>query len=570
PLTRLATPAYRQAGSPPSPLGAGWGVREWEIEMTGFRISLLLTAALGASLALCGAQPPAMTRSPLRREGNVWAEDIHVSLPASEGGHLLLRADEGSVDIRPGPPGRLECWVRLAAYSQGAGQAKSCLDHYQLKTLPVPGGVMLTGHSLCRTPGSMGARFEVEVPLKFNVNIQTQGGNVEVEKLAGQLRAETTGGNITTGDVSGPVWVSTRAGAISLGNMGQGVEARTTGGSIHVGDVNGRAILETGGGPIVAGVVNGAVSAQTGAGDIILQAASGPVRAETAGGEIHLGECGGTVQAETAAGNIQVAGARGGVSVQSAGGSINLLQVMSSVIAQTSAGHILAEIDATKKTFGPSQLDAQLGDVDVFLPPRLPVDIHAAIANAFGRRIVSDFPVNIQEAGAGFMPGPVTADGKLMGGGDSLNIRTGMGNIVIRRLDPTAAARMKDFQKTFWIQWRQSQEAQAEGMRRIQELQLDLARQRSALEGQLDNLNRRLAAPLVQEDRVENLQRIHAIQQAIQKQRAQEQSQRTEAMEQLQQQLEQQSAALQKQLQEMERHLMQRAREAVQYVGEQQ
>ncbi len=533
--------------------------------MMRFRASLLSAAVLGGSLMLC-AQQPSITRGPVRREGNVWAEDIHITLPVSNSGHLVLRADEGSVNVRPAPAERLECLVRLAAFSQSGGRAKSCLDRYQLKALPISSGVMLTGQSSCGTPGSVGARFDVEVPLRFNVNIQTQGGNVEVEKLEGQLRAETTGGDITTGDVSGPVWVSTGMGAIALGNIGQSVEARTAGGSIRVGDVNGRAILDTGGGPIMVGVVNGPVSAQTGGGDIILQAASGPVEVETVGGQIHLGECGNTVRADTAAGNIQIEGARDGVTVESAGGSINLLQVKGPVVAQTLAGHILAEIDATKNTFGPSQLNAQLGDVDVFLPPNLPLDLHAVIANPFGHRIISDFPVDIEKTGGGFIGGPVIGQGKLVGGGAALNMRTAMGNILIRRLDPTAVERMKSFQKTFWADWRQSQEAQTAGMRRVQELQLELSRQRAAIERQLDDLNHRLAAHLAQEERAESLRKIRALQQAIEKQSAQEQSQRMDVLEQLQQQLEQQSTELQKQLQEMERRLIQQ----VQDIGGQQ
>jgi hypothetical protein len=527
-------------------------------------VTALITILSSAAL-VCAADQPYIRRSAPERRGNVWVEQIHCSIPVMEGGRLVFRADRGSVSVQPGPPGRLGCVVRLAAYSRNLDEARNCFDHYLFKAVRIPRGVLLNGQSFCGgNAGSLGARFGIEVPLRFDLDIQTQGGNIDVANLSGQLRAETTGGDIRTGDVRGPVWVSTGAGMVHLGDIGQGVQASTAGGNIHVGNVNGRAVLHTSGGEIIAGIVNGPVTAQTGAGDIILQAASGPVEVETAGGQIHLGECGNTVHAETAAGNIQVAGARGGVSAQSAGGSINLLQAMSSVMAQTAAGRILAQIDANRKTFGPSQLDTQVGDIDVLLPPNLPVTIHAAIANAFGHRIVSDFPaVKLVKQDGGFMMGPIAGDGKLMGGGEPLELQTMMGSILIRRLDPAAVAQLKTFQEEFWTRWRRNEEAQTEVMRRIQELQARLARQRTGLERQLQGLNRRL----VEQQTSVNARRIQELQQQLEKQLAQDQVQRAQHFQDLQQRLDRQAAELQKRLQEMERRL---AHEQLRYVQDQE
>jgi hypothetical protein len=528
---------------------------------------VILIAVLSSTALLRAANPPHIQRSAPQQRGNIWVEQIHCTAPVAEGGRLVFRVDRGSVSVQAGSANQLACLVRLAAYSQNPNEARNCLNQYLFKAVRIPGGVLLNGQSFCQAnSGSLGARFDIQVPLKFNLDVQTQGGNIDVATLDGQLRAQTTGGDIRTKNIRGPVSVSTGAGMIDLGNVGQNVQASTAGGNIRVGNVNGRAILNTSGGEIMAGMVNGPVTAQTGAGDIFLQAASGPVNVETAGGQIHLGECGSTVHAETAAGNIQVAGVRGDVNAQSAGGSINLLQAMSSVMAQTGAGHILAQIDATRNSFGPSELDTQMGDVDVFLPPDLPVTIHAAIANAFGHQIVSDFPVKIVKQDNGFILGPVVGDGKLMGGGVPLHLQTMTGSILIRRINSNFAAQMKAFQEEFWKHWRRNEEAQAVAVRQVQAVQSRLAQQRANLEKQLQDLNGRL----VQEARSENSRKIQELQQQLAKQFAQNQAQRAQSFQELQQRLQQQAAELQKRLQEMERRLAQQAREQVRYVQDQE
>jgi hypothetical protein len=531
----------------------------------------VLITLLASTALLCAADQSYTQRGAPQREGNSWVEKIQCAMPVTKGNRLVIRADRGSVIVQPWPADRLDCTLRLTAYARNPETARNCLNHYLFRAVRIPGGVLLNGQSFCPArSGALGARFQIQIPLKFNLDIQTQGGSVEVPKLDGQLRAETTGGDISTGDVQGPVWVSTDAGMIDLGNINQNVQATTAGGNIRVGNVNGRVVLNSGGGEIVAGIVNGPVTAQTGAGDIVLQAASGPVEAETAGGQIRLGECGNTVHAETAAGNIQVAGARGGIHAQSAGGSISLLQAMSFVMAQTGAGHILAQIDANRKSFGPSRLDTQVGDVDVLLPPSLPLSIHAAIENGFGHRIVSDFPVKVVQQGGGFMMGPVTGTGEVMGGGEPLNLQTVMGSILIRRLDPAVAAQMKAFQSQFWARWRRNEEAESAAMRSIQELQSRLAQQRSVIDRQVQALDSRLEEQAREQERSEGFRKIQELQQRLQTQVQQTQEQRAEQFQELQQRLERQTAELQQRLQEMESRMAEQVREQIHFVQDQE
>lgn len=498
------------------------------------KFSLLVAAMIAASAGFALGQKPYVERSAPELIGGHWAEEIHCQIPVKTGGRLVLRANPGSVSVGPGVSGRVECVIHLSAYASSAQAAKSCLNAYQVKAVQTADGAYLGGVSACqRNVASTGAAFDVKVPLKLNLDVKTQGGSIHVAELDGGLHAETNGGDIRTGNLLGPVRVSTAGGIIALGNIGGSVHAETAGGNVELGNVNGPATVSTGGGEIRAGVINGPVIAQTAGGDIVLQAAAGPVQVVTMGGQIHLGECGNSVRAQTAGGNIEVAGAKGGVHAETTGGSITLLKAMSSVQAQTSAGRILAQIDAGRSTFGPSRLETQVGDVDVFLPPALPVTIDALIAHSAGNRIISDFPLEISKVKNGFALGQEWAKGPVHGGGSPLEIRTMMGNIQIRKMDPAAIARLAAAQQDFWKNWEQISRLRAQALRQMQTVQLLNQAQLQQLEQQMRELSRQMA------DRA----------------REQIESQRTE---------------MQKQLQELNRQLRERAGEQVQYVGGEQ
>jgi DUF4097 and DUF4098 domain-containing protein YvlB len=424
------------------------------------------TLALGASSVWAARDQAYIKRGTPEREGNSWTEQAACGAPVAEGGRLVLRADLGSIKIQPDTDGRLTCRVTLRAFRSDLEAARRLLKSYELGILTIAGGdLSLTGRF--KTPGSrhpnLSVAYEVRVPLAFNLDLKTQGGELVVERLNGELSGVTAGGDIHTGNVTGPVRVETAGGDIDLGNIGSRLEARTAGGGIRVGDVKGDASLETSGGEIRAGQILGSVSARTAGGDIVLKGAAGPVRAQTAGGQIRIGQCDNSIQAQTAGGSIRLQGARGLVDAQTAGGNIDLFRIGGAVRAQTAAGRILAEISANPKNFGASQLETSSGDVQVFLPPDLPLTIKAAIAQAFGHKIVSDFPLRMQGEEESFRQRSQRGEAELNGGGRLLRIRTQMGNIEIRKLDPQTLEQLKRLHEEFWKRWQEMQQPKRPG-----------------------------------------------------------------------------------------------------------
>lgn len=435
-----------------------------------YRVLGLGVLVAAAVLALSAQEQAYIKRGGVSRQGRAWVERIDCGAPVQEGARLLVRTDLGSLTVKPGPRDHMECQVRLRAYAANETEAKRYFSRYELSVRLLEGGdAYLRGR--LRYPAKAAAplsiEWEIQVPVRLDLDLETQGGDLVVsEKREGELRAATAGGDIRTGDVAGQVSVTTAGGSITLGNIGQRVEARTAGGPIRLGDVEGDATLETSGGEIVAGRIAGAVRAETGGGDILLRGAGSDIIAQTAGGQIQIGESGGSVQCQTAGGSIRLGGARGPIRVHTAGGSIHLYSVKNAVQAATVAGKILAQIAASPDSFRASLLETSFGDVEVYLPPDLPLTIDATIQMAEGYRILTDFPLEIEGGEPSFRPVTLRGRGALNGGGEVLQIRTVGGNIEIRKLNAHTLKRLEQRQKkSFWRRWLEQQQKREEHRR---------------------------------------------------------------------------------------------------------
>jgi DUF4097 and DUF4098 domain-containing protein YvlB len=419
------------------------------------RFPLILPLALAAVAppALLAQEGPYVRRGSVELQGHAWVEELECGAPVRPGGRLVLRADQGSVKVGTGRDDFMDCRVRLRAYTKYTKQeeeARRLLRSFDLSLRPLSQGALSLRGRVPRSPLHLKVEYDIRLPRRFHLDLETRAGDLEVEELQGELKAVTAGGRIRAGDVTGPVRAETAGGGIVLGTIGQGAEVRTAGGTIRVGNVHGNAILETSGGEIIAGRIVGSGRVVTAGGDIVLRGAGGDLVVQTAGGQIRIGEAGGGVRAETAGGSIVVDAVRGPVQVQTAGGCIYLDRVDSAVQAATAAGSIRAQITAKSDSFGASLLQTSFGDVEVYLPPDLALTIDAAIQNATGHKILSDFPLEISNGGPSFRPRTVEGHGALNGGGVVLRLRTTAGNIQIRKLDARQVEKLEKKKQRLW------------------------------------------------------------------------------------------------------------------------
>ena len=131
--------------------------------------------------------------------------------------------------------------------------------------------------------------FVVLVPRHFNVDLNTSGGNIELQSISGKARLRTSGGDLKLARIEGEVDGNTSGGNISLQEGTASVKLSTSGGDIHVDRAGGEADLSTSGGNIVIDSVGNRVNASTSGGDVkanIEGALSGDCSLSTSGGNV--------------------------------------------------------------------------------------------------------------------------------------------------------------------------------------------------------------------------------------------------------------------------------------------
>ncbi len=210
----------------------------------------------------------------------------------------------------------------------------------------------------------------MNVPYRQNLDLQTSGGDIGIDRLQGEFAARTSGGDIEAGAVDGPV------------------DARTSGGSIR---------LESS---------NGDVDAVTSGGAIRLNQVAGEVFAKTSGGRIRIGDAGASVEARTSGGSIDIESAAGAVQARTSGGSV--------------------EVGFAGQPDGYSELRTSGGSVTAYLHDDVRANLSASTS---GGRVTSDFP-EISPENSG---GRGKLEQALNGGGPELELRTSGGSVRIMR-----------------------------------------------------------------------------------------------------------------------------------------
>lgn len=365
--------------------------------------------------------------------------DLDQLFDVQPGGTLVVNSDSGPIEVDTW--GRDEVRVRIRNTSG-----------FEVEVSQEGNDIVVIAErqrSLFRMLGS-GIRFDVTIPERYNVDLDTGGGQIVVPDLEGYVRADTSGGSIEVGrvtgdvdvdtsggridisDVDGDVSADTSGGRITIGNVTGDVSADTSGGAIRIGDVGGDIYADTSGGNIEVGEAGGRVELDTSGGTIRAGWAQGPIIADTSGGNIFLAGSAESVEADTSGGNITIDRSQGSVYADTSGGSITIRDSRGPIRADTSGGRVDAELafyegsrDAT------IQLESSGGDITVRIPSAHAASIVADLqVSRRGRddyRIYTDFPLVIQETD----DGDIIGRGDINGGGDRIYLETNNSDIHI-------------------------------------------------------------------------------------------------------------------------------------------
>lgn len=425
-------------------------------------LCLALLAAVSLQAGDIGKPEPGTMRMAVERTG---------ILSTAEGLTLRLATDLGSVKILPQEEGAPPV-VRYSVHLETDARpplAQKLLQQYALSAKATPLGVEIVGNlppqaaHLAASGSQLWVQFDISVPRDYNVDIKTEGGDIETGDIGGIAAMTTAGGNIRAGKVGVVLGrrvaagrmvarLETDGGHIQVSDVAGDLNAFTAGGHINAGIIAGRAELRSGGGHIRAAQIGGQADLETDGGNITVGQASNVVSVRTGGGQIDFGEVRGSVRAQTGGGGIRIMYVAGPMEVESSAGSICLTKVAGSVKAATAGGTITAWInpdaqasESTVHLSGVSQLSSGNGDIVVFLPRNLAADIDAVVESGGERHIEADpaLALRIQRSGGG----PLHALASLNGGGPTLKLRTTAGKIKLQFLDSEVGLRQSLIQQ---------------------------------------------------------------------------------------------------------------------------
>jgi hypothetical protein len=350
----------------------------------------------------------------------IYAEDVERTFKVSKQNTLDVKVNYGNVNVFTWDKDEVKI------------QAKN-VDSDELKKLNIEqkGSVVTVQFT-----GRDSRKFSVDIwiPVQFNVNAKTGGGNVKMNDiLSGRVSISTSGGNISTSKINGQVEISTSGGNITCSDIDGDIDASSGGGDIKLTGVTGLIDASTAGGNITVGKAGKSADISTAGGNINVSDVGGNADISTAGGNISVGYVNGTADISSGGGNINVLGSKGKVDVSTGGGNVNLKNIGGGVNATTGAGKINVELstDFRQNSF----ISTAAGDIILTIPENIKATIIATISSTFidksGNYIKSDFSGLEYETEGGKKGG--TAKLVLNGGGPTIELETNLGKIEIKK-----------------------------------------------------------------------------------------------------------------------------------------
>ncbi|HEY1939792.1 MAG TPA: hypothetical protein VGJ33_17810 [Candidatus Angelobacter sp.] len=347
-----------------------------------------------------------------RASSNEWIQEVSGTF--STGKIVKVKSSSGSIRVQGAKQTNVTYTIR--EHVRAATEASARRELTRMKFTTYSSGDTVVLQADCEGSNQGSIDFDVQVPAQTSlVRLQTDGGTVAANNLSGRVEAKTGAGGIQLDRISGLIAVSSGGGNIEIGKVGNDVEASTGGGSIKLVSAAGQVTAKSGGGNLNIGWAK-VMSLQTGGGSIQVTKCDGKIKAETAGGNIELNDIAGAAEIETGGGSIHIGPVKGGVK------------------ATTGAGAILAKLASGGVPFTDSKLETAIGDIVVYVPEGLGVNVRAAVESARSYGIRSDFDeLKITAPSRNLGPREFYAEGSLYGGGPLLHVHTTTGNIEIKR-----------------------------------------------------------------------------------------------------------------------------------------
>jgi len=307
----------------------------------------------------------------------------------------------------------------------------------QVKVERTSNGIEISTPSFRHERVRVSVKVRVQVPTRFNVKVNTTGGDVELGNLDGSFTGATMGGDMDLHDLTGDADLSTMGGDIDVRDSALDGEVSTMGGDVTFDTLSGSLDGSTMGGDITqrnvtrGGADGKAVTISSHGGDVEVDVAMSGASVKTMGGDIHVNRVADHLEAETMGGDIIIREAEGETNISTMGGDIEVGSFDGSIKAVTMGGDV--DVNVVGINVG-SDHDIDLrsmgGDLLVELPAgfsgRFQIELVKLRKHENKARIESDFPLDINE------PAEWTPKGERTNGnryGDAYKIITATGTV---------------------------------------------------------------------------------------------------------------------------------------------
>ena len=298
--------------------------------------------------------------------------------------------------------------------------------------------IMITNNPSKNSDGEFS--LKVWVPKKFNLAINSLGGDIEISGIEGKMNGNTAGGDLNLYDLKGALDLSTLGGDITLRNSKVDGRVKTNGGDVLVEDVTGSVDASSMGGSVRHVNVKSTGSGNNNAG------AEKEINISSMGGDIEIDTAPNGAKLKTMGGDITLNHAGKFLEAHTQGGDISAKSVDGKVYAKTMGGDI--EIKITGGTDG--KKDAELismgGDITLTVPKGLSMNIEIEIAYTQSNKkhkfedykIHNDLQLKEErssdwDTSKGTPRKYITAKGNVAGGKNTIKIKTINGNVYLKQ-----------------------------------------------------------------------------------------------------------------------------------------
>ncbi|MEZ5277830.1 MAG: DUF4097 family beta strand repeat-containing protein [Opitutaceae bacterium] len=227
-------------------------------------------------------------------------ESINRTLDIAPGGTLVVKVENGRINVTGEAGSGVVIKIDRVIKASSKEKEEAFLAGNPVEIETSGNSVTITrkgekgdswGFSWFRKKPREEATYEIVVPVDFNLELKTSGGDIAVTNLKGKTRADTSGGSIRLINLTGDTNIHTSGGSIRINDCHGTTDAHTSGGSITTENGSGDLMVKTSGGSITVRDHNGNINGHTSGGSVSATFKTNPTQPcslSTSGGSVNV------------------------------------------------------------------------------------------------------------------------------------------------------------------------------------------------------------------------------------------------------------------------------------------